>query len=546
MGSLLLRIRQWWDTADRSQRTVVLVGGSFLALLLIGTFMFASKPKMGLLYGNLSDAEQGSIVTEVQNMGIAVEMDGRGNVMIPTDRIPEVRSKLAMDGKTPKTAHMGNEDLSKMAMGTTPPVERERLKAILEGELAKSIEELEGVQNARVHLSLEQNSPFISEKQPAKGTVSIMEENGAFFTPNKGKAIALMVANAVPGLDIKNVMIVNQFSEPIYDPMNSEGASGVIAMKLETERAEAQRRRTQLQADLDRAFGPGATIAQVSNLEIDFDERQYDEVTNTPSETPVSSQEVKEEMGPGVGSPGANGEGTAGADSNTAAPQANDGAASDGQGYKSSQKVANYLQSVKNERVKKAAGTVTAMSVNVLVDKTKVEDPAPVESIVAGFLGNKTEDPNFTSTVTSVEFDTSATEINQKALAAQTSRNQMQQIMSMLPIGALLLVGFMVMRALGKVAKSQTPALATAGGPMLPVGAATTLADALTAVANTVGVPSVSHSTLALMESEANPEIRPIKDRLNIPLEQIKKMAEEKPEIVAMLVKSWLLEEGRR
>ena len=53
-------------------------------------------------------------------------------------------------------------------------------------------------------------------------------------------------------------------------------------------------------------------------------------------------------------------------------------------------------------------------------------------------------------------------------------------------------------------------------------------------------------ATLALMESEANPEIRPIKDRLNIPLEQIKKMAEEKPEIVAMLVKSWLLEEGRR
>lgn len=545
MGSLLLRIRQWWDTADRSQRTVVLVGGSFLALLLIGTFMFASKPKMGLLYGNLSDAEQGSIVTEVQNMGIAVEMDGRGNVMIPTDRIPEVRSKLAMEGKTPKTAHMGNDDLSKMAMGTTPPVERERLKAILEGELAKSIEELEGVQNARVHLSLEQNSPFISEKQPAKGTVSIMEENGAFFTPNKGKAIALMVANAVPGLDIKNVMIVNQFSEPIYDPMNSEGSTGVIAMKLETERAEAQRRRSQLQADLDRAFGPGATIAQVSNLEIDFDERDYDEVINTPSETPVSSQEVKEEMGPGVTSPGVNGGGVAGAEGNLA-PQANDGAASNGEGYKSSHKVANYLQSVRNERVRKAAGSVTAMSVNVLVDKTKVEDPAPVESVVAGFLGNKAEDPNFTSTVTSVEFDTSATEISQKALAQQTSRDQMQQIMSMLPIGALLLVGFMVMRALGKVAKSQTPALATAGGPMLPVGAATTLADALTAVANTVGVPTVHPSALALAEGDTNPEIRPIKDRLNIPLEQIKKMAEEKPEIVAMLVKSWLLEEGRR
>ena len=42
MGGLVLKIRQWWDTADRAQRTVTIGGGAFLALMIAVTLMFAA------------------------------------------------------------------------------------------------------------------------------------------------------------------------------------------------------------------------------------------------------------------------------------------------------------------------------------------------------------------------------------------------------------------------------------------------------------------------------------------------------------------------
>src|SRR5688572_12422907 len=138
MAGILLKLRTWWEVADRTQRAVTLFGGGFLLLLLIGTFYFASRPKMEMAFGGLTPAEQGSIVEEVQKMGIPVEFDLAGNVLVPSSKVSEVKMKLANAGKLPSAAHWGYTDLEKMTIMTTPRVERERLKSIMEGELAKT------------------------------------------------------------------------------------------------------------------------------------------------------------------------------------------------------------------------------------------------------------------------------------------------------------------------------------------------------------------------------------------------------------------------
>ena len=101
MGGILLRIRSWWDGADKTQRTVAVVGGGFLAFLVFATYLFASKPRMGLLAGGLNGSEQGSVVQELQKMGVPYEMDMSGNINTPVDRIPELRAKLMSAGKLP-------------------------------------------------------------------------------------------------------------------------------------------------------------------------------------------------------------------------------------------------------------------------------------------------------------------------------------------------------------------------------------------------------------------------------------------------------------
>lgn len=122
MGALLLKLRTWWETADRTQKAVTLFGSAFLLLLLSGTYYFASRPKMETLFGGLSAAEAGSISNEIQKMGIPVESDMQGNIRVPSDKLSEVRNALAVAGKSPTTGHVGNEELAKSCSERPPRV----------------------------------------------------------------------------------------------------------------------------------------------------------------------------------------------------------------------------------------------------------------------------------------------------------------------------------------------------------------------------------------------------------------------------------------
>src|SRR5688572_25279782 len=107
MGGILLKLRTWWETADRTQRVVTVFGSALLVILLFGTMMFASRPKMALAYGGLTPADQGKVVAEIQKIGIPVEYDLMGNVRVPSDRVAEAQAMLAKNGVAPASGHLG-------------------------------------------------------------------------------------------------------------------------------------------------------------------------------------------------------------------------------------------------------------------------------------------------------------------------------------------------------------------------------------------------------------------------------------------------------
>jgi flagellar biosynthesis/type III secretory pathway M-ring protein FliF/YscJ len=70
MGGLLLRLKSWWDGADKNQRTITIVGGGFLIFLVVVTYLFTSKPRMGLLATGLTPAQMGAVDQELSKEGI--------------------------------------------------------------------------------------------------------------------------------------------------------------------------------------------------------------------------------------------------------------------------------------------------------------------------------------------------------------------------------------------------------------------------------------------------------------------------------------------
>lgn len=544
MGSLMLRLRTWWETADRTQRVVTLFGGAFLLALLVGTFYFASKPKMQPAFVGLSMAELGAVTEEIRKMGVPMEFDEQGNVLVPADKVAFVKAQLAVAGKLPAGNSKGAADLDKITMVTTPAVERERLKTVLETQVAESVQFIEGVASARVHVTLGDDSPFVNDRKPATASVTIAERTEGALGAEQARAIARLVAYAVPGLDTRHVTIVNQAGRLLFDGNEQASATGVADRKLQAEIAESKRRERELQGMLDAAFGPGSTIAKVT-LELDFDERETTSVERRPSENPTTVVVAQENMN---GSEGSAAGGLAGAASNLpAAPVAVGGGGSQSSTYKGTKEQKVYTEDEIRTRTVPATGSVKAMAVTVLADSRKFQDDAELQRIVEGFIGPKAADTeNFRSTVSLVEFDTSVRDAAQRAAASSAMAQRIQQILSLLPILAMLVVAFMVVRAIGKAAREQGNVLvaATPDGALAPVSALDgEMADTLHTI-QTEG-PRGEHGSDHAHAPLPQPEIEAIPEHLNVPMEQVRKMAEERPQAVAMLVKSWLLEDRR-
>lgn len=563
MGGIVVKLKVWWETADKSQRMMAIFGSIFCAVLLFSVYTFASKPSMGLLASGLTGSEQGQVVSELQKMGVPYTMDMQGNVSVPTDKVAELRAKLMMSQKLPSGLRSGDEELSKLGLMNTPRVERERLKAILEGKLADTIQSLEGVDTARVMISLGDDSPFVNDRRPATASVTLGERGGSIITRDQARGIAGMVATSVPNLDIKNITILNRRGEALYDASDS-GSDGKIGMKLEAERAESKRRERELQAKLDNAFGAGSTIATV-NVELNFDKTSYTETTNTP--TKLVTEEMKESM-QGTGAPGAAG-GPAGAVANTGAPASSStpapGANPDGK-YENNQKKYDYAMNQKNTVFEASSGDIKSMAIGVLVSEEKKDNAKQVEEFIKGYLGPKAADTaNYTSQVTITQFDTKAAVEAKKATEAAAAAASKQQIFSILPVAALVIVAFLVIKALTKMGKDITPAggnlvLSTPGGQMLALPAGGI--DVSERTARSLGIvddmieveeedpenpegPKLKKKRKRRPEDDEDLEIDSIRRKVNIPLEQIKQMATDRPEMIAMLLKSWLADERR-
>lgn len=545
-----------WDGAEKTQRMVLIGGTGFLVLLFAGIIFFASRPHMSLLFGGLNASEQGSVVAELDKDGIPTEFNERGDILVPSNLVAQARVRLASANKLPSTTAFGDQAFAGLGVMNTPPVERERLKAILEGKLAETIESIDGVASARVQLVMPEDSAFVRDQKPATASVTVSEKGSAELDKNAGHTIALLVSNSVPGLDITHVNVINSEMKVLYDGSDNSSVGGKIDQRLETERAEGRQIENSLQTALDQVYGPNSTIVKV-NLELDYDDKSYVEEKNVPSDKLTTAQ-VDETMDGGGSLPVG---GAAGASSNTfiGAPATASGGTG-GKKYTMSQKQIDYLKDTTKTQVSQAPGSIKTETIDVMANSDKVKDTSQIQQIVDGFLGSKVGTPGFTSTVTAVQFDKSGADAATKAAASEAMQQRIQQVISILPILALGIVAFMVIKQLGKFNKSSMVALADSGAMAFPVPANFGSTGGGQASIGSGGGSSAGFGGSEFAESSATGgspfsieeadsdeqrvRIKAIGTKVNVPLEQIKRMSEERPEAVAMLIKGWLMEEN--
>ena len=259
------------ETMPTSTRVALGLG---VVVILIATGVFAwwaMRTEYSVLFSRLTEADAAGIVPELKKQKVDYQLaDGGTTIRVPAEKVHDVRLALMSSG-TPIAGGVGFEIFDRQGLGATEQSQRVSFQRALQGELARTIGALEGVNQARVHLVLPESTLFRRDRQEARASVSLKLEPGVVLQNAQIFGIQRLVAAAVSGLDIGRVVVTDQHGLTLSaaDALTVGGATGEgrLAMKREVEEYVTRK----IVALLDRAYGPGRAIVSV-DATLNFDE----------------------------------------------------------------------------------------------------------------------------------------------------------------------------------------------------------------------------------------------------------------------------------
>ena len=356
-------------TAAATTKMILAIAGVAAAIAVtIVVVLWSNQPVYHLLYSNVSAEDAATMTEKLKEQKVPYEIRDGGSIMVPQDRVHELRLMLAGQG-LPTGGGVGFEIFDRTQLGMTDFVQKLNYRRAMQGELARTISELTEVEHARVHLVVPEKALFSDKKEQAGASVVLKLRGGRSLSQNQVQGIVHLVASSVEGLNPQNVTIVdtsgNVLSRPSEDPYGTHLTNYQTEYQRNLEKSFEER----VQSILERAVGPGKVVVRVSGV-LDFKQVERTEEKYDPDATAVRSEQRMEEKSSGSSTTAS---GVPGVLSNLPGAKNENPQAAGGKGGNSSQ--SNKTQETINYEINKTVnhilepvGTLKQLSAAVLID----------------------------------------------------------------------------------------------------------------------------------------------------------------------------------
>jgi flagellar M-ring protein FliF len=358
--------------------------------VLVGLWIWGQTPDYRVLYSNLSDRDGGAIIESLQQQNIPYKFaEGGGALLVPSNLVHEVRLRLASQG-LPKGGNVGFELMETQKFGTSQFLEQVNYQRALEGELARSMQTLDSVASARVHLAIPKPSVFVKEQQKPSASVVLALQAGRTLDPGQVNGIVHLVSSSIPNMSAQNVTILDQNGNMLSSTRDPSEQS-MDATQLKYVRQIEQDYIKRIEAILIPIAGQQNVKAQVT-ANIDFSQVEQTAETYKPNQKPdsatVRSSQTKEALN-GINTTG----GVPGALTNqppvpatapivkpAAGPNAASTAAASGASNTLKEATMNYEVDRTIQHTKLPVGNIRRLSVAVVMNNRNVVDKSGKQS----------------------------------------------------------------------------------------------------------------------------------------------------------------------
>ncbi|PYY64593.1 flagellar M-ring protein FliF [Curtobacterium sp. MCPF17_003] len=426
--NVFARLSAYVKGFSAAQRTIAILA---IAALVLGGIALASwlgKASYAPLFTGLAAADASSITDQLQTDGVPFQLtDGGATILVPQAQVYSERLKAASNG-LPSSNEGGYSLLDKMGVTSSEFQQDVTYKRAMEGELAKTIGAMDGVQTATVQLAIPEKSVFVSEEKDPTASVFIATENGTQLSTDQVQAIVHLTSASVEGMQPTDVSVVDAKGQTLSAV--GSGATGSGADQAADYDAATSKK---IQDLLDTTLGVGNATVVVSGTMNQESGTRTSESYTAPTSGPVALNEssTTEEYGAGAGA-GTGATGVLGPD-NIAVPNGTATSGTGDDGYKNESATKNNAVDHTTETTQIPSGGLDRQTISVALNsKADAVQNANLQSIndlvsaAAGVDQNRGDQVK----VAMMDFDTSASDQAAKALEAQQKADQQEALWS--------------------------------------------------------------------------------------------------------------------
>jgi len=395
-----------WKQLGLNQRISIVL--TTLAVMVgLGMMAFwSSRVDYALLYGKLDEAEAAKVVAALDEAKTPYRISsGGGSILVPRDRVHQLRMQMASKG-IPKGEGVGFEIFDKANFGISDFVQRANYTRAVQGELSRTISQIDVVESARVMIVMPENRLLNDSLRKPTASVFLRVRGNSQVSPSAVNSIRFLVANSVEGLQANHVSVVDNQGNVLSENQENDSIAGLSGNQLTARKNFEQYLTKKAEGMLERVLGAGQAVVRVS-AEINWDtitrtEEKYDPEGVLRTST-LNDEDTDSTTLTGGGSPGSGVNPTSETDTNnpavTSAP---------GNSTRTKKKVTsnNYELNRTTSNVLMAAGGLKRISSAVFIaqrfegtgkDRKAVprspEEMQQLRGIVQSALGIETGDP---------------------------------------------------------------------------------------------------------------------------------------------------------
>jgi len=259
------------------------VGIAGLLAVLVSLVMWSQTANQAPLFPNgMADKDAAPVLDQLRQMGVPAKALDGGVIMVPADRVAELRMKLSQAG-LPKTGASGYALMDNAKFGQSQLQERTQLQRALSDEIGKSISALASVESARVLLAMPAQNGFYREQQKPSASVVVTLRPGHTLDRQQIAGIVNLVSSSVPDMSSKSVTVLDQNGTPLAGTQDST-QQGLDSQQLQYVQQVENSHLKRVLEILEPALGRDNLRATVT-AEIDFTQQESTSEAFKPNQT---------------------------------------------------------------------------------------------------------------------------------------------------------------------------------------------------------------------------------------------------------------------